>query len=49
MKVTHTDYKHPRHLRIVDESGVWCMAPSHSQYSKLNKAGLPSYSPRVPL
>jgi hypothetical protein len=44
MKATHTNYKHPRHLRVVDGSRVLCMAPSHSQYARLAKAqGLKDY------
>lgn len=48
MKATHTDYKNPRHLRVVCSEGfVACMAPSHSQYSRLNKPSLPSHSKQV--
>lgn len=43
MKATHTDYKHPRHLRVEDNGQVFCVAPSASIYGKLNKAGLPKY------
>lgn len=43
MKATHTDYKHPKHLRVEDGGQVFCLSPSHSQYERLNKAGLPSY------
>lgn len=58
MKATHTDYMHPKHLRV--ETGgkhnawsirngwhgkaAFCMAPSHSQYTRLNRPGLPSFS-----
>lgn len=44
MKATHTDYKHPGHLRVLDDDSVYCMAPSHSQYTKLNRPGLPSWA-----
>ncbi len=44
MKATHTDYMNPRHLRVEDGTNVWCMAPSCSDYAKLNKPGLPSYT-----
>lgn len=38
MKATHTNYKHPRHLRVVYGDGfVGCMSPSHSQYDRLKK------------
>lgn len=43
MKATHTDYKHPRHLRIEEGDKVFCMAPSHSQYSRLARASLPKW------
>lgn len=43
MKATHTDYKHPRHLRVEMMDDVYCMAPSHSQYSRLNRPGLPKF------
>jgi hypothetical protein len=44
MKATHTDYKHPKHLRVEDGKDVWCMAPSCSDYARLNKASLPPWS-----
>ena len=44
MKATHTNYKHPKHLRVKDGGNVWCVAPSHSQYSRLNRPGLPVWS-----
>ena len=43
MKATHTDYTHPRHLRVEEGGEVFCLAPSHSQYSKLAKASLPKF------
>lgn len=57
-KATHTDYMHPKLLRVVDggqytgwsKGSGWytgdacCMAPSHSQYSKLSKPSLPGWS-----
>lgn len=43
MKATHTDYKHPKHLRIEDGSTVLCMSPSHSQYAQLNRSNLPKW------
>ena len=42
-KATHTDYKHPRHLRVVDGDKVLCVSPSCSDYAKLNKPGLPKW------
>jgi hypothetical protein len=44
MKATHTDYKHPRHLRVEAGAAVLCMAPSHSAYGQLNKPNLKSWS-----
>ncbi len=44
MIATHTDYKHPKHLRVVDGGQVLCVAPSASIYAKLNKAGLPRFA-----
>lgn len=43
MKATHTDYMHPRHLRVVEGDKVYSMAPSHSQYSRLSKGGVPKW------
>lgn len=43
MKATHTDYKHPKHLRVEDGGKILCMSPSHSQYARLNRSGLRSY------
>ncbi len=48
MRATHTDYKHPRHLRVEHNEkdgseGVWCVSPSASIYSKLSKPNLPSW------
>ena len=43
MKATHTDYKHPRHLRVEQGGEVLCVAPSCSDYAKLNKAGVPAW------
>lgn len=49
MKATHTDYMHPRHLRVEHEEkdasgGVWCVAPGSELYRKLNRSGLPKYA-----
>lgn len=43
MKATHTDYKHPRHLRAVDGDKVLCVAPSCSDYATLTKKPLPTW------
>lgn len=43
MKATHTNYMHPRHLRVEDGGEVFCLPPSHSQYSRLAKQSLPSF------
>ncbi len=43
MKATHTDYQHPRHLRVEIDGKVLCVSPSSSLYAKLNRRGLPSY------
>lgn len=44
MKATHTNYLHPRHLRVVKNDGsVVCASPSVSYYSKLNRPGLPCW------
>ena len=43
MKATHTDYKHPRHLRVEDGPKVWCVAPGCETYRRLSRASLPSY------
>ena len=44
MKATHTDYMHPRHLRVVEDDGsVLCYAPSCSTYARLNKPNLPKW------
>lgn len=43
MKATHIDYKHPKHLRVEENGEVFCLAPSHSQYSRLAKPGLPKF------
>ena len=44
MRATHTDYKHPRHLRVeIDRGQTLCVAPSASFYAKLNRPGLPSW------
>ena len=40
MKATHTDYKHPRHLRAVDGDRVLCVSPSSSDFAALTKATL---------
>lgn len=43
-KATHTDYKHPRHLRVDYGGGkVLCVAPSCSDYARLNRSGLPKW------
>jgi hypothetical protein len=44
-RATHTGYKHPRHLRVVEGDLVLCVAPSSSDYDKLNRAGLPKWKP----
>ena len=45
MKITHTDYKHPKHLRgVMSDGTVLCVSPSVSNYDKLNRKGLPSHS-----
>lgn len=48
MKVTHTDYKHPKHLRVEhnekdNSEGVWCVAPSADLYKKLYRSNLPKW------
>ena len=48
MKATHTDYKHPRHLRVVHNEkdasgGVWCVSPNSDTYKRLYRAGLPKW------
>lgn len=43
MKATHTDYKHPKHLRVEDGKRVLCVSPSASVYAALNRKGLPSW------
>lgn len=54
MKATHTDYKHPSHLRVTGCKGVrfhdgpclvdvLCVSPSSSDYAKLNRASLPRW------
>jgi hypothetical protein len=49
VKATHTDYKHPRHLRVdtgdkrVGVDGILCVSPSCSDYARLNKSGLPKW------
>lgn len=46
MRATHTDYLHPRHLRVegcgkpVD---VLCVSPSSSDYAKLSRPSLPKW------
>lgn len=53
MKATHTDYIHPRHLRVEGCLGypffdgpckvdVLCVSPSASLYAKLYRTDLPS-------
>jgi hypothetical protein len=49
MRATHTDYKHPRHLRVEDNGQVYCMAPSCSDYARLAKASLPSWLADAPI
>lgn len=45
MRATHTNYKHPRHLRVEDDGGaVLCMSPSASSYARLNRPGLPDWN-----
>ena len=48
MKATHTDYLHPRHLRIEENGEVFCMSPSCSDYGRLAKASLPKFSGDLP-
>lgn len=43
MKATHTNYMHPRHLRVEENNDVFCMSPSCSDYGRLAKASLPSF------
>lgn len=52
MKATHTDYLHPGHLRVETgqrykalgfERTAVCMAPSCSDYARLNRKGLPKW------
>jgi len=48
MKATHTDYMHPKHLRVEHgekdgSGGVWCVSPSAALYAKLNKPNLPRW------
>lgn len=51
MKATHTDYLHPRHLRVEDgksdplrhDPKALCLSPSSSDYARLNKPGLPKW------
>lgn len=56
MKATHTDYLHPRHLRVegckgvkshdgVCQVDVLCVSPSAKLYGKLNRPGLRSWLP----
>jgi hypothetical protein len=45
---THVDYKHPRHLRVVDGDRVWCVAPGCDTYRALFRKGLPSYADEKP-
>lgn len=42
-KATHTDYKHPRHLRVEQDGCVLCVSPSVSDYARLNRPGLPKW------
>lgn len=43
MKATHTNYKHPKHLRVAENGRAYCLSPSHSQYNKLNSPKLPDW------
>ena len=43
MHATHTDYKHPKHLRVVEGGQVLCVAPGCDTYKKLYTDKLPSY------
>lgn len=43
MKATHTHYNHPNHLRVIEGGKELCMSPSHSEYKRLNRAGLPDW------
>lgn len=55
MRATHTDYMHPRHLRVEGCLGrqffdgpckvdVLCVSPGSSLYDKLSRANLPEFS-----
>ena len=60
MKATHTNYMHPKHLRVetgekhlrwslgggFEMTNAMCLSPSHSEYARLNKPGLPSFTKR---
>lgn len=48
MRATHTDYKHPKHLRVEDGDRVLCVSPSASTYAKLNRPGLKPWQPEEP-
>jgi hypothetical protein len=50
MKATHTDYMHPKHLRVEGCKGyagssvdVLCVAPNSDLYKRMYRPGLPSY------
>ena len=43
MKATHTNYLHPRHLRVEQGGVVLCMAPSCSDYARLSGKSLSDY------
>ena len=47
MKATHTDYLHPRHLRVEENGEVFCMSPSCSDYGRLAKASLPKFGAKA--
>jgi hypothetical protein len=55
MKATHTDYLHPRHLRVEGCLGhrffdgpckvdVLCVSPSSALHAQLNRSNLKSWS-----
>ena len=48
MKATHRDYLHPAHLRVMDDGVAYCLAPSHSMHSRLNKSSLPLWEDLSP-
>jgi len=47
MIATHIDYKHPRHLRVVEGKEVWCVAPTANLYRRAYRSGLPSWRDEI--